>query len=265
MKELKSIIESLRTLNVSEKTEKKNGLTYLSWAWAWDEVLKKSPTAKYEVIKNDQGLPYFYDQKTGYMVFTKVTIDELTHEMWLPVMDSTNKAMKAEPYTVKTKYKELTVSAATMFDINKTIMRCLVKNLAMFGLGLYIYAGEDLPEIEEEAPPQQTEKPTLNPPQQTKKDTPKPIETEAQKKARFLTTTVNAITHNGLTIDQKNLLAEVILWLPKEERKPWLGVINNWGKDGASEMVAEINGLKLMQASERRNKLNELQSNQIPF
>ena len=72
MKELKSIIESLRTLNVSEKTEKKNGLTYLSWAWAWDEVLKKSPTAKYEVIKNDQGLPYFYDQKTGYMVFTKI-------------------------------------------------------------------------------------------------------------------------------------------------------------------------------------------------
>lgn len=254
MKQLKNIIESLRTLNVSEKTEKKNGLTYLSWAWAWDEVLKKSPTAKYEVIKNEQGLPYFYDQKTGYMVFTKVTIDELTHEMWLPVMDSTNKAMKAEPYTVKTKYKEITVSAATMFDINKTIMRCLVKNLAMFGLGLYIYAGEDLPEIEEEAPTQQT-----------KKETPKPIETEAQKKARHLNKTVNAITHNGLTIDQKKLLAEVILWLPIEEMKPWLGVINNWGKDGASEMVAEINGLKLMQASERRNKLNELQSNQIPF
>ena len=104
------------------------------------------------------------------------------------------------------------------------------------------------------------------PPQQTpKKQTPKPIETEAQKKARHLTKTINAITHNGLTVDQKKLLAEVILWLPKEEMKPWLGVINNWGKDGASEMVAEINGLKLMQASERRNKLNQLQSNQIPF
>ncbi len=84
------------------------------------------------------------------MVFTKVTIEGLTHEMWLPVMDGANKAMKAKQYTYKTKYAEKTVEPATMFDINKTIMRCLVKNLAMFGLGLYIYAGEDLPEESEE-------------------------------------------------------------------------------------------------------------------
>jgi hypothetical protein len=66
--------------------------------------------------------------------------------MWLPVMDGANKAMKAEAYTYTTKYGEKDVEPASMFDINKTIMRCLVKNLAMFGLGLYIYAGEDLPE-----------------------------------------------------------------------------------------------------------------------
>ena len=72
--------------------------------------------------------------------------------MWLPVMDSNNRAMKSEAYTVRTKYKEIVVQSATMFDVNKTIMRCLVKNLAMFGLGLYIYAGEDLPEPSDDEP-----------------------------------------------------------------------------------------------------------------
>ena len=80
------------------------------------------------------------------MVVTNVTAEGLTYEMWLPVMDNNNRAMKAEPYTITTsKGKEINVAAASMFDVNKTIMRCLVKNLAMFGLGLYIYAGEDIP------------------------------------------------------------------------------------------------------------------------
>ena len=79
---------------------------------------------------------------------TKVTIEGITHEMWLPVMDSHNDAMLSKPYEVKTKYNSYTVAKCTMFDVNKTIMRCLTKNLAMFGLGLYIYSGEDLPEEE---------------------------------------------------------------------------------------------------------------------
>ena len=84
------------------------------------------------------------------MVYTEVTADNQTYEMWLPVMDAKNKAMREQPYTYqvydsyKKTYIEKTVQAATMFDINKAIMRCLVKNLAMFGLGLYVYAGEDL-------------------------------------------------------------------------------------------------------------------------
>jgi hypothetical protein len=98
------------------------------------------------------GYPYVYDPTTGYMVFTKVTIEGQTHMMWLPVMDGANKAMKVTDYTYATRYGDKTVEAATMFDINKTIMRCLVKNLAMFGLGIYIYAGEDLPEGESTAP-----------------------------------------------------------------------------------------------------------------
>lgn len=142
--------EKLNAINVNDKTEvKDNGqvkLTYLSWAWAWQECKKQFPDASYEIEKFENNLPYVYDENTGYMVFTKVTIEGITHEMWLPVMDEKNKAMKDKSYTYKTKYGEKEVAPATMFDINKTIMRCLTKNLAMFGLGIYIYAGEDLPE-----------------------------------------------------------------------------------------------------------------------
>jgi hypothetical protein len=153
----KTVFETLNDINVNGHTEGRNGLTYLSWVWAVSEVMKKYPDMDYEVVKFD-GIPYVYDEKTGYMVYTKVTINGVIHEMWLPVMDSNNKAMKAEPYTYTTKNGEKTVEAATMFDINKTIMRCLCKNLAMFGLGLYIYAGEDLPEAEKEEVKKTSEK-----------------------------------------------------------------------------------------------------------
>lgn len=139
----------LNAVNVNDKTETKNKLTYLSWAWAWAEFKKRYPNATYKVQKFEGGLPYVYDENTGYMVFTEVTCEGVTHEMWLPVMDGANHAMKKEGYTIKTKYAEVQVQPATMFDINKTIMRCLTKNLAMYGLGLYIYAGEDLPEEEQ--------------------------------------------------------------------------------------------------------------------
>lgn len=172
---MSNVFEELNKLNVNDHTEiKKTGgteLTYLSWTWAWAEVKKRYPEAHYEIEMFD-GLPYVYDENTGYMVFTNVTIEGITHSMWLPVLDGANKAMKAKDYTYYVKnqlfkyatydkakeyytdkygnrqdeYITKEVSAASMFDVNKTIMRCLVKNLAMFGLGLYIYAGEDLPE-----------------------------------------------------------------------------------------------------------------------
>lgn len=148
-----SKFEEITKINVNEKTEKKGNLTYLSWAWAWAEFKKVYPDAQYEVVKFADGKPYYYDEKTGYMVYTKVTAEGLTYEMWLPVMDGANNAMKSERYEIQTKYKKITVEPATMFDINKTIMRCLTKNLAMFGLGLYIYAGEDLPEGEDKPKP----------------------------------------------------------------------------------------------------------------
>lgn len=155
--------KKLNGINVNEKVEKKNGLTYLSWAYAWGELKKIFPSATYKIHKfGEKQLPYVFDENTGYMVFTSVTINDLTHEMWLPVIDTANKTMKNEPYEyeideyvwqnnkkVKTGNKiKKNVDAATMFDINKAIMRCLTKNISMFGLGLYIYAGEDLPEEE---------------------------------------------------------------------------------------------------------------------
>lgn len=152
-KKAQTSFEKLYAINVNDKVEQKNGLNYLSWSYAVAEIKKMHPDMTYEVKKFENGLPYVYDENTGYMVFTSMTIDGLTQEMWLPVMDSNNRAMKDKPYTVKTKYKDITVQPATMFDINKTIMRCLVKNMAMFGLGLYIYNGDDLPEdISAEAP-----------------------------------------------------------------------------------------------------------------
>ena len=157
--ELKHFKE-LYALDVNDKVEKKSGLSYLTWSYAWAETKKRYPDASYNILKFDNGLPYVCDPNTGYMVFTEVTIEGVTHEMWLLVMDGANKAMKSTRYTYKVKeykdrrwtgeYIDKNVDAATMFDINKTIMRCLVKNLAMFGLGLYIYAGEDLPEESEE-------------------------------------------------------------------------------------------------------------------
>ena len=155
MEKEKNYFTELYSLNVNENVEKKEGLSYLSWSWAVAEILKKYPDMTYEILRFENNLPYTYDEKTGYMVFTKVTLEGITREMWLPVMDSKNKAMLDHEYTYEVKnwktgeVVEKTVAPATMFDINKTIMRCLTKNFAMFGLGLYIYAGEDLPEEEQ--------------------------------------------------------------------------------------------------------------------
>lgn len=150
-----SKFEELLSIDVSDKLEKKKAggveLSYLSWAYAWAQFKKTCPDAMYEIKKFDDGkgckLPYMYDEKTGYMVNTEVFANGMAHEMWLPVLDGNNKAMKKDPYDYTTsKGVKKHVEAATMFDVNTAIMRCLVKNMAMFGLGLNVYAGEDLPQ-----------------------------------------------------------------------------------------------------------------------
>lgn len=147
--------EEVYAINVNDKTEKKGQLTYLSWAWAWAEFKKAYPDAMYKVDQFN-GLFCTGNEKIGYMVRTEVTAGEQTYEMWLPVMDMRNN----------------TVLAPKMTEINKTIMRCLTKNLAMFGLGLYIYAGEDLPE--EESGAEENVKPIRNKPANTPKTSDKP-------------------------------------------------------------------------------------------
>ena len=130
-----SVFETLNAINVNDKTEKKNGLTYLSWAWAWGETKKRYPEAIYTIYENNDGWNYFTDGKTCW-VKTGVTIEGLEHIEYLPVMDYRNKSITADN--------------VTSFDVNKAIQRSLTKALARHGLGLYIYAGEDLPDGEEE-------------------------------------------------------------------------------------------------------------------
>lgn len=125
----------LNGINVNDHTEKKNGLTYLSWAWAWAEVKKQFPDANYTIYENRDGWNYFTDGRTCW-VKTGVTISGIEHIEYLPVMDYRNSSIPAEK--------------VTSFDVNKAIQRSLTKACARHGLGLYIYAGEDLPEDETE-------------------------------------------------------------------------------------------------------------------
>lgn len=142
MEKKQTVFERLSAINVNDHVEKKKDLTYLSWSWAWSVTKRECPDATYKILETE------FDEALGFMCHTTVTIEGETLGMWLPVMDGANKSMLKKSYSYSTRYGDKTVEAATTFDINKTIMRCLVKNLAMFGLGIYIYAGEDLPESE---------------------------------------------------------------------------------------------------------------------
>lgn len=131
----KSVFQTLFEVNVNDHVERKNNLAYLSWAYAWAEVKKLYPCANYRIYENENGWNYFTDGHTCW-VKTGVTIEDIEHIEYLPVMDYKNKSILSEQ--------------VTSFDVNKAIQRSLTKALARHGLGLYIYAGEDLPEIETE-------------------------------------------------------------------------------------------------------------------
>lgn len=131
----------LNNINVNDKTEAKNNLTYLSWAFAWGELKKKHPMATYTIYEDEHGRPYFTDGRTCW-VKTGVTVpvgeEKIEHIEYLPIMNYRNEAIPADK--------------VTSTDMNKTIQRSLTKAVARHGLGLYIYAGEDLPEAEKAAP-----------------------------------------------------------------------------------------------------------------
>lgn len=121
----------LNNINVNDHTDKKNNLTYLSWAWAWQEVKKLHPDANYKVYEREDGRIYWDDGRTAW-VKTGVTINNIEHIEYLPIMDFRNQSIN--------------IDKITSFDVNKSIQRSLTKAVARHGLGLYIYAGEDLPE-----------------------------------------------------------------------------------------------------------------------
>tara|TARA_R110000824_G_scaffold245642_2_gene434698 strand:- start:98 stop:715 length:618 start_codon:yes stop_codon:yes gene_type:complete len=126
----KSTFDTLYAVNVSDKIEKKGSLDYLSWASAWAEVKKVYPNVTYKVYENDAyTINYFHDGKYAY-VKVGVTIDELEHINYLPVMDYRNKSIPLDKLT--------------SMDVNTAIQRCLTKAIALHGLGLSIYNGEDI-------------------------------------------------------------------------------------------------------------------------
>lgn len=169
-----SIFEELLAVDVTKHLEKKKAgnkeLAYLSWPFAWAEIKKRYPNATFEIWKDEKGLPYAYDENAGYMVYVTLKLDDQEFPCFLPILDSNNHAMKSHPYeieeynplfsvstlnkedgkyydkfgNVQEEYKKVIVPAMTMFDANKTIMRCLVKACAFAGLGLFVFAGEDI-------------------------------------------------------------------------------------------------------------------------
>ena len=152
------MFDALYSADLSEETEKKSNLTYLSWSQAWKVFKQFYPSATYKIHTNpNTGLPVF-ESEMGLMVHTSVEADGITYEDWLPVMDYANRAMKSVPYTVQVydkqnkQYVEKRVEAATTFDVNSSIQRSMVRAIARHGLGLYIYNGFD--HINEDGEPQ---------------------------------------------------------------------------------------------------------------
>ena len=153
---------TLANINVNDKTEKKNNLTYLSWAWAWGEIKKQHPDATYTIYENADGWFYHTDGRTCW-VKTGMTVNGVEHIEYLPVMDHRNASISAEK--------------VTSFDVNKAIQRSLTKAAARHGLGLYIYAGEDLPDAKDEMPDEERPIPASKL-AETQKTTPAKVEVQ---------------------------------------------------------------------------------------
>lgn len=155
-----SVWKTLSSINVNDKKEEKMGLSYLSWAWAWGALKKECPDATYEILED-----IIYPDST-VEVRVSVTVGEQTHMMWLPVMDNRNKS----------------ISGPTSKDISDARMRCLVKAIAMHGLGHYIYAGEDIPQSDGEGRQSEVnENPDPTPTNKT--NVPTPSSQDASKKS----------------------------------------------------------------------------------
>lgn len=178
----KSVFETLSAIDCNGKIEKKNGFSYLSWVFAWGELKKRYPSATYRVYENEHGWNYFHDGKTAW-VKTGVTVEGIEHIEYLPVMDFRNKSIPLE--------------SITSFDVNKAIQRSLTKACARHGLGLYIYAGEDLPEGEEGQPKPQLQK-------QQKPNQPQPPKEELTPEKQEYLNLIDSKHSDGTPVFDKN-------------------------------------------------------------
>lgn len=229
--------EEIYSINVNDKTEKKGNLTYLSWAWAWAEFKKKYPKATYAVDKFD-GTYCTGNEKLGYMVRTEVFADDLSYEMWLPIMDMRNNA----------------ILNPKMTDVNKTIMRCLTKNLAMFGLGLYIYAGEDLPEDIDEGETKPQAKPIAKPTQNAPKTPPK---TDDKPKVVQTISRAELMQDYGITVPEKT-----IIWLEGRFGKE----IGKFTAEETAQARAILDKKKQEKEAEKRKAaLERVGDEELPF
>lgn len=148
-----SKVYELLSLDVSKHVEKKQNLSYLSWAWAWDQALRKDPEATFQVstwTKDDGTVQPYMDINGTCMVWVTVKMFGQSKTCMLPVMNAKNEPISLAGRTFKDKYGNEKVEKIDSFNVNTAIMRCMTKCLALFGLGLYIYAGEDLPEVVDE-------------------------------------------------------------------------------------------------------------------
>lgn len=212
----KSIFEVLSAIDCSEHIEVKKStykdkygrehelaLSYLSWAWAWHICKKHYPDAEYIIYETPEGRPYFDDGRTAW-VKTGVKIDGLEHIEYLPIMDHRNLSIPVE--------------RITSMDMNKAIQRSLTKAVARHGLGLYIYAGEDLPYTEEEAAAIEAEQQAAAPKKKaTKKAAPAPQEEAAPLE------------------EEIGPASELILQMKKEVYRKWVaGIAEGKSKDGVT-------------------------------
>lgn len=171
--DIPNYFEELNKINVNDKVEKKNGLSYLSWPYAWGELKKKYPEATFTIYENADGWNYHTDGRTCW-VKTGVTVLGIEHIEELPIMDFKNKS--------------LPLNQVTSYDVNKAIQRSLTKAVARHGLGLYIYAGEDLPDDAEGSPEPQKAQPKKAPAKKAepKKEEPKDVPPLTEEELLFL-------------------------------------------------------------------------------
>lgn len=202
----KSVFETLNAVNVNEHTDMKNGLTYLSWAWAWGTLKKFYPDSTYKIYEDAGGCLYHTDGQTAW-VKVGVTVEGIENVEYLPIMDYHNRSILLENIT--------------SMDANKAIQRALTKAVARHGLGLYIYAGEDLPEEEQEE-----KKKAREAKKSTAPSAPKPYAKKKSEKDLARKEAVELCKKVGLN--------------PKTELPKQYGVTKNTTKEEWSKIVEDL-------------------------